>query len=84
MIEESSWSEIAEGTVKAATVVEGFEIIEKSKGSGAPGGERLAFWEDFIFYGGEGTFSEGIIIAVAPGAHTLEEAGPGQKVADLG
>ena len=70
--------------METTSVVEGLEVVEKSDGSGVTSWEGLTVWEDLIFDGGKGAFSEGIVITITSSAHALEEAGTRDETADLG
>ena len=70
--------------MKPAAVIEGLEVIEEGGGSGSASGERMAIWKDFIFNGGEGAFSESIVVAVSSGAHALYEICLSKQVANPG
>ena len=72
--------EVSEGAVAAFAVVEGFQVVEDRGGGDGFGSEGLAVVEEFVFEGGEGAFGEGVVVAIAGGAHALVQAVAGEQL----
>jgi len=69
--------------MSASAVVEGFDIVKDCPPGLQLRVEDLALGQHFRFDGSKATFSKGIVIAVAFGAHALLESWTAKKLSDL-
>ena len=72
---------VGERAVKPATVIEGLQVVEDRGGSNAASREELAVSEEVGLDGSEGAFGKSVVVAIALGAHALEETGALEQIA---
>ena len=73
LIEVGQGGLTAEGTVSSASVVKGLQIVEECEVGLGMGLEWSPVAGKFGFEGGAGAFGEGVVVAVAFGAHALSQ-----------
>ena len=83
-IQEFSGWPVAERTVQALAVVEGFEVVEEGAAGQGPGGEGLLGGQGLGLESGKDAFGHGVVIAMPSGAHALAQAQAGELAAQEG
>lgn len=70
--------------MKAATVVEGLEVVEDRGGGRTASREGLAVSEEVGLDGSESAFGKSVVLAIALGAHALDQACTPDQIASEG
>ena len=80
VFEEGMWASKTKGSVTSRSVVKGFDVVEEGTGSSGFGSEGGVVLNKLGLDGSEGAFSKRVVVAVAGGAHALDQPRTSQEV----